>query len=185
MSTWRDKIANRKQDQLDAERTRIVQVNDISFPSLGGGASVWGGQPDAPVTAAAGGAGAPTMSSLVAEWDAKQKEDELNREYARKAREAEAEAEKSYSNSTYSRFRGLGNSHSRDEDTYYEDEYEDNLPPIPTADTSDDWRQVERVVRKPKKTMLEKLATDTYETPVEETSVWRGEEDSIWDRYQQ
>jgi hypothetical protein len=176
MSTWHEKLANRKQDQLDAERKKKVEVNDISFPSLT--ESSWG--------AAAGGAGGPTpasnpkpkLASLLVEWDAKAEE-----EKARKA-EAEAEAKRNTSYSTYSynhsKYR-FGNTHSRDEDTYYEDEYEDELPPLPSADSSSDWRTVERPTRKPKKTAVEKMMEEPeIIEPMIEESVWQTE--GVWER---
>ena len=174
MSTWHEKLANRKQDQLDAERKKKVEVNDISFPSLT--ESSWG--------AAAGGAGGPAqnpkpkLASLLVEWDAKAEE-----EKARKA-EAEAEAKRNTSYSTYSynhsKYR-FGNTHSRDEDTYYEDEYEDELPPLPSADSSSDWRTVERPSRKPKKTAVEKMMEEPeIIEPMIEESVWQTE--GVWER---
>jgi hypothetical protein len=178
MSTWHEKLANRKQDQLDAERKKLVEVNDISFPSLT--ENSWGG-----AGAAAGGAGGPApkpkLASLLVEWDAKAEEEKL-----RKAEAAAAEAKKNTTYSSYiynhSKYR-FGNTHSRDEDTYYEDEYEDDeLPPLPTADSSSDWRTVERPVRKPKKTAVEKMMEEPelLEPPIEETSVWQTE--GVWER---
>ena len=173
MSTWHEKLANRKQDQLDAERKKLVEVNDISFPSLT--ENSWG--------VAAGGAGGPApkpkLASLLVEWDAKAEEEKV-----RKAEAAAAEAKK---NTTYSygynhtKYR-FGNTHSRDEDTYYEDEYEDELPPIPTADSSSDWRTVERPVRKPRKTAVEKMMEEPelLEPAIEDTSVWQTE--GVWER---
>ena len=174
MSTWHEKLANRKQDQLDAERKKKVEVNDISFPSLT--ENSWG--------VAAGGAGGPAvkpkLASLLVEWDAKAEEEKV-----RKAEAAAAEAKKNttYSSYTYNHIKyRFGNTHSRDEDTYYEDEYEDELPPIPTADSSSDWRTVERPVRKAKKTAVEKMMEEPeiLEPPIEETSVWQTE--GVWER---
>ena len=164
MSTWHEKLANSKQDQLDAERKKKVEVNDISFPSLT--ENSW---------SVAGGAGAPKpkLASLLVEWDAKAEE-------KRKA-EAEAEAKKNtYSYSyNHSKYR-FGNTHSRDEDTYYEDEYED-LPPLPTADSSSDWRTIERPIRKPKKTAVEKMMEEPESLePAIEESVWLTE--GGWER---
>ena len=178
MSTWHEKLANRKQDQLDAERKKLVEVNDISFPSLT--ENSWGGAGAAP-----GGAGGPApkpkLASLLVEWDAKAEEEKV-----RKAEAAAAEAKKNTTYSSYiynhSKYR-FGNTHSRDEDTYYEDEYEDDeLPPLPTADSSSDWRTVERPVRKPKKTAVEKMMEEPelLEPPIEETSVWQTE--GVWER---
>ena len=180
MSTWHEKLANRKQDQLDAERKKKVEVNDISFPSLGNSGSAWGAkqeeeEPEQETK--------PKLASLVAGWDAKAKEDEE----IRKARETMARTNDMDRNRSgmfvHSLYRSFGNTHSRDEDTYYEDEYEDKeLPPVPTADTSSDWRTVEKAVRKPKKSAVEKMMmeNDTDAVPIEDTIVWRGEEESVW-----
>lgn len=181
MSTWHAKFAQKKQDQIDGERKKQVEVNDISFPSLGNTTTAWGGPGP--------GAGAdvvvdkPKLASLVAEWDAKAKEDEMIKKYRESKAAEETNDRPSFFNS---RYRNFGNTHSRDEDTYYEDEYEDqDLPPVPTADTSSDWRTVERPIRKPKKTAMEKMLETVPEvTPVEETSVWRNDEESVWtERY--
>ncbi len=173
MSTWHEKFANRKQDQLDAERKKKVEVNDISFPTLGAAGSAWE-MTDTPVVAEK-----PKLSSLLVEWDARTKEEEQ-----RKADKAAAAVEKQSYNYIYSRsnYHGIGNTHSREEDTYYEDEFEDNeLPPIPTADTSTDWRIIERPVRKPKKTGIEKMMEpELHEFPLEESSVWQTE--GVWER---
>lgn len=176
MSTWHEKLANRKQDQLDAERKKKVEVNDISFPTLGASGSAWG----ATTADVSDVAEKPKLASLLVEWDARTREEEQ-----RKAEKAAAAAEKQSSyNYVYSRsnYHGFGNTHSRDEDTYYEDEYEDNdLPPVPTADTSSDWRTIERPVRKPKKTGIEKMMEpEVQEFPLEESSVWQTE--GVWER---
>lgn len=173
MSTWHEKLANRKQDQLDADRKKKVEVNDISFPTLGASDSAWG-TTDAPAVVEK-----PKLASLLVEWDARARD-----EQQRKTEKEAAAAEKQSYNYVYSRsnYHGIGNTHSRDEDTYYEDEYEDNeLPPIPTADTSSDWRTIERPVRKQKKTGIEKMMEpDLREFPVEESSVWQTE--GVWER---
>jgi hypothetical protein len=181
MSTWHEKLANRKQDQLDAERKKKVEVNDISFPSLGNAGSAWGsgagwGKKEQEETK-------PKLASLVAGWDTKAKEEEETRK-ARETMERNSDMERNRSGMfVHSLYRSFGNTHSRDEDTYYEDEYDDKeLPPVPTADTSSDWRTVEKAVRKPKKSAVEKMMmeNDTDAVPIEDTIVWRGEEESVW-----
>jgi hypothetical protein len=176
MSTWHAKFAQKKQDQIDDERKKKVEVNDISFPSLGNTSTAWGDTTTDTLEK-------PKLASLVAEWEAKAKDDEMIKKY-RESKEAENKNDRpSFFNS---RYRNFGNTHSRDEDTYYEDEYEDkDLPPVPNADTSSDWRTIERPIRKPKKTAMEKMLDTVSEvTPVEETSVWRNDEESVWgDRY--
>lgn len=178
MSTWHEKLANRKQNQLDEERKKQVEVNDISFPSLGNSGSAWGGEKQEEETKPK-----PKLASLVAEWDAKAKEEEEMRK-VREIMDRNNDMERNRSGMfVHSMYRSFGNTHSRDEDTYYEDEYDDKeLPPVPTADTSSDWRTVEKAVRKPKKSAVEKMMmeNDTDAVPIEDTIVWRGEEESVW-----
>jgi hypothetical protein len=178
MSTWHEKLANRKQNQLDEERKKQVEVNDISFPSLGNSGSAWGSGAKEEETKPK-----PKLASLVAEWDAKAKEEEETRK-VREMMERNGDMERKRSGMfVHSMYRSFGNTHSRDEDTYYEDEYDDKeLPPVPTADTSSDWRTVEKAVRKPKKSAVEKMMmeNDTDAVPIEDTIVWRGEEESVW-----
>ena len=175
MSTWHEKLANRKQNQLDEERKKQVEVNDISFPSLGNSGSAWGSGAKEEETKPK-----PKLASLVAEWDAKAKEEEETRK-VREMMERNGDMERNRSGMfVHSMYRSFGNTHSRDEDTYYEDEYDDKeLPPVPTADTSSDWRTVEKAVRKPKKSAVEKMMmeNDTDAVPIEDTIVWRGEEE--------
>jgi len=178
MSTWHEKLANRKQNQLDEERKKKVEVNDISFPSLGNAGSAWGcGEKEQEQEPK------PKLASLVAGWDAKAKEEEEMRKM-REAMERNGNMDRNRSGMfVHSLYRSFGNTHSRDEDTYYEDEYDDkDLPPVPTADTSSDWRTVEKPVRKPKKSAVEKMMmeNDTDAVPIEDTIVWRGEEESVW-----
>lgn len=172
MSTWHEKLANRKQNQLDEERKKKVEVNDISFPSLGNSGSAWGGSGAAkkeegdPETK-------PKLASLVAKWDEDAK---IKAEIEAARREApEAEHHVGFLHSRYY----FGNTHSRDEDTYYEEE-EDLLPPPPSADTSSDWRTIERPTRKPKKSAADRMLSDMQEAPVEDSFVWREEEASVW-----
>ena len=117
MSTWHEKLANRKQNQLDDERKKKVEVNDISFPSLGNAGSAWGSgakKEDAETK--------PKLASLVAGWDAKAKEEEETRK-VREIMERNSDADRERSGMfVHSLYRSFGNTHSRDEDTYYEDE---------------------------------------------------------------
>jgi hypothetical protein len=183
MSTWHEKLANRKQNQLDEERKKKVEVNDISFPSLGNGGSAWGGSGTGSGSEKVAAETKPKLASLVAGWDAKTKEEQEIRKM-REIMDRNSEMERNRSGVfVHSLYRSFGNIHSRDEDTYYEDEYEDReLPPVPTADTSSDWRTVEKPVRKPKKSAVEKMMmeNDTDAVPIEDTIVWRGEEESVW-----
>ena len=166
MSTWHEKLANRKQDQLDAERKKKVEVNDISFPSLGNSGSAWGGaKKDEEETK-------PKLASLVAKWD----EDAKMKAEIEAARQEAPEPEH-HVGFLHSRYY-FGNTHSRDEDTYYEEE--EDMPPPPSADTSSDWRTVEKPVRKPKKSAADRMLSDIQEAPVEESFVWREEEASVW-----
>lgn len=172
MSTWHEKLANRKQDQLDAERKKKVEVNDISFPSLGAAGSAWD-TVEATVIAEK-----PKLASLLVEWDARAREDEQRKADAAAADEVKKQM---YNyNHSHSLYRSFGNAHSREEDTYYEDDY-DEAPPIPTADSSTDWRTIDRPIRKPKKTAIEKMMEPEFqEMPIEESSVWQTE--GVWER---
>jgi hypothetical protein len=169
MSTWHEKLANRKQNQLDEERKKKVEVNDISFPSLGNSGSAWGGGGGAwkqePETK-------PKLASLVAKWD----EDAKMKAEIEAARKEAPEPEH-HVGFLHSRYY-FGNTHSRDEDTYYEEE--EDMPPPPSADTSSDWRTIEKPVRKPKKSAADRMLSDIQEAPVEESFVWREEEASVW-----
>jgi len=169
MSTWHEKLANRKQNQLDEERKKKVEVNDISFPSLGNSGSAWGGSG---VAKKAEGEleTKPKLASLVAKWDEDAK---IMAEIAAARREApEPEHHVGFLHSRYY----FGNTHSRDEDTYYEEE--EDLPPPPSADTSSDWRTIERPTRKPKKSAADRMLADIQEAPVEESFVGREDEAS-------
>ena len=175
MSTWHDRITQRKQEKEDSERKKLVEVNDVSFPTLGG-SSVWG-------SASASGSGeekktdsTKKMSELVAEWDAQHTEmaelEAYRVEAEKSARERALRQE--YRPIHYR----LGNTHSRKEDTYYE-EYE---VAVPTADTSDDWRMVERPIRRPKKSAIERELTEKEpEFAEDEEAAWRTEE-TVWGR---
>ena len=173
MSTWHEKLANRKQNHLDEERKKKVEVNDISFPSLGNAGSAWGSgkkEETGPETK-------PKLASLVAKWDEDAKmmaEREAARQHAQQDRAGQSE----HIGFLHSRYY-FGNTHSRDEDTYYEEE-EDNIPPPPSADTSSDWRTIERPVRKLKKSATDRMMTDIQEAPVEDSFVWREDEASVW-----
>ena len=170
MSTWHEKLANRKQDQLDAERKKKVEVNDISFPSLGNSGSAWGSgaKKDEEETK-------PKLASLVAKWDEDAK---IKAEMEAIRQETRHESRQSdHIGFLHSRYY-FGNTHSRDEDTYYEEE--EDMPPPPSADTSSDWRTVEKAVRKPKKSAADRMLSDIQEAPVEDSFVWREEEASVW-----
>jgi len=175
MSTWHEKLVNRKQNQLDEERKKKVEVNDISFPSLGNAGSAWGGAKKEEAETDTETKPKPKLASLVAKWDEDAK---IKAEMEAARQEARHEAGHSeHVGFLHSRYY-FGNTHSRDEDTYYEEE--EDLPPPPSADTSSDWRTIERPTRKPKKSAADRMLSDIQETPVEESFVWREEESSVW-----
>jgi len=169
MSTWHEKLANRKQNQLDEERKKKVEVNDISFPSLGNGGSAWGVAVKKEETDVET---KPKLASLVVKWDESAK---MRAEIEAARHEARREPE--HVGFLHSRYY-FGNTHSREEDTYYEEE--EDMPPPPSADTSSDWRTIERPARKVKKSAADRMMSDVQEAPVEESFVWREEEASVW-----
>jgi hypothetical protein len=191
MTTWKARFEQKIQDQKDAERQKLVEVNDISFPSLST-ESAWGGTGEG----ASGGAGtgakkseAPKKSfaSLASEW----KEDEEFRKYEAQMnaeKEKEWKSQSSGVSHIFQRHGVFGNSHSRTEDTYYEDMNEmDSIPPaiVPvTADTSDDWRVCTRKVRKAPRSAFEKAMMEQDHEHTDEQPFWEPpQEDSVWDKY--
>jgi hypothetical protein len=177
MSTWHEKLANRKQNQLDEERKKKVEINDISYPSLcGGGSSTWADTPAPAPPPSPAGENKPKMASLVAKWDEDTK-------YTAEVKKVTATySERPVFNHAKYYF---GNTHSRAEDTYYEDEYgqddTDGLVTSAAAPIDEGWRTVERPVRKPKKSVVDSLMEPEAQR-VEDSIVWREEEESVWDR---
>ena len=183
MSTWKAKFDKKHQDQKDAEVAKKVEVNDISFPSLST-ESAWG--------SAGAGAGAGTakempkksFAAMAAEWK-ETEEIEKNR----KAMEAERSAMELKQRSEFSEYNGsrlfnFGHTHSRREDTYYEDEYADDYVPPPTADTSDDWRVAERKIRRAPKTAAERAMETHNEEEDAPPAFWQEhQEESVWSKY--
>jgi hypothetical protein len=184
MSTWKAKFEKKQQDQKDAEMAKKVAVNDISFPSLST-ESAWG--------SAGAGAGAgkaketpaskKSFAAMAAEWKDKE-ETEKNR----KAMDIERSTMGLKQNSEFSRRGGFlynfGQTHSRMEDTYYEDEYADDYVPPPTADTSDDWRVAERKVRRAPKTAAERAMETNNDEEDAPPSFWNEHQDeSVWSKY--
>jgi hypothetical protein len=175
MSTWHEKLANRKQNQLDEERRKKVEINDISYPSLGGGGSSTWAETTVPPPSPVGEK--PKMASLVAKWDEDTK-------YTAEVKKATATyAERPVFNHAKYYF---GNTHSRAEDTYYEDEYGQDdgdglLGSASSAPIDEGWRTVERPVKKPKKSVVDSLIEPEAQR-VEDSIVWREEEESVWDR---
>jgi len=185
MSTWKAKFEKKQQDQKDAEMAKKVEVNDISFPSLSS-ESAWGS------AGAGGGAGVgkakqtpkKSFAEMAAEWK-EAEEIEKNRkamEAERLSMELKQRSEFSeYSNSRYYNF---GQTHSRKEDTYYEDEYADGYVPPPTADTSDDWRICERKIRRAPKTAAERAMEMHNEEEDAPPAFWQEhQEESVWSKY--
>jgi hypothetical protein len=180
MSTWKAKFEKRQQDQKDAVVAKKVEVNDISFPSLST-ESAWGAppagkqvkEPEEPKK---------SFASLAADW-------KVTEEMRRIQRQADAERaiqerqERESVGGRGSRFYNFGETHSRMEDTYYEDEYADDYVPVPTADTSDDWRTCEKKVRRAPKTAAQRMMMESEAVP--EDTFWHEtqQEDTVWSKY--
>jgi hypothetical protein len=180
MSTWKAKFEKKQQDQKDAEVAKKVEVNDISFPSLST-ESAWGN--------AGSGAGKvketpkKSFAEMATEWKEKE-ETEKNR----KAMEAEQSSMELKQHSEFSGRGGFlynfGQTHSRREDTYYEDEYADDYVPPPTADTSDDWRVAERKIRRAPKSAAERAMETHNEEEDAQPAFWQEhQEESVWSKY--
>jgi hypothetical protein len=153
MSNWRERMQKNKESEeikKNLERIKKYEVNDLTFPSLAMG-DVWA-SPAPP----AGGAGAPrtmplsddqrSFATLAKNWSEKEETDRLEKE--RLAREA-AEQKRTGESSRHHFFNHsiFGASRSRDDDTYYEDDYGTLYPQgEPVAD--DGWRTQERKVRR-------------------------------------
>jgi len=142
MSTWKAKFEKKQQDQKDAEVAKKVEVNDISFPSLS-------------TESASGrcrcGSAKPkevpkkSFASMAAEWK-EAEEIEKNRRAMAAERDTMISGSEASSLVRDGILFNFGSTHSRREDTYYEDECAEDYVPPPTADTSDDWRVAERKV---------------------------------------
>ena len=187
MSTWKAKFEKKQQDQKDAEVAKKVEVNDISFPSLST-ESAWG--------SAGAGAGAGSVkpkevpkksfASMAAEWNEAEEVEKNRRAMATEQGYNDLRQRSEFSSPGGILF-NFGSTHSRREDTYYEDEYAEDYVPPPTADTSDDWRVAERKIRRrTPKTAAERMMTEDQSERVEETAVWQEpyhEESSVWSKY--
>ena len=183
MSTWKAKFEKKQQDQKDAEIAKKVEVNDISFPSLSS-ESAWGNTDVGAGVDKAKETPKKSFAAMAAEWKEKE-EIEKNRkamEYERLSMELKQRSEFSDYNS--SRYYNFGQTHSRREDTYYEDEYADDYVPPPTADTSDDWRVAERKIRRTPKTAAERAMETHTEDDDAPPAFWQEhQEESVWSKY--
>ena len=174
MSTWKEKFEKKQQDQKDAEMAKKVEVNDISFPSLSS-ESAWGS-----ASAGAGAGKAPTQqkpkksfASMAADWKEAEEIEKNHKAAAAEMAEMELKQRTEFSGRGGFLY-NFGGTHSRTEDTYYEDEYAEDYVPPPTADTSDDWRTCDRKVRRrAPKTAAECMMTDGPLEANDETSFWQ------------
>jgi len=187
MSTWKAKFEKKQQDQKDAEMAKKVEVNDISFPSLST-ESAWG---------ATGSVSKPkdmpkkNFAQLAADWKSAEEIEAFRQKEEIERQERERKNYEGGSGTLGSRFfNNFGTTHSRMEDTYYEDEYADDYVPPPTADTSDDWRAVERKVRKAPKTAMERAMMEGsgggHPDAMEERAFWHDpseQDESVWGKY--
>ena len=181
MSTWKAKFEKKQQDQKDAEVAKKVEVNDISFPSLST-ESAWGTN---------AGAAKPkdipkkSFASMAAEWKETDEIEKNRREMAAEQSHHELRHRSEFTGSGGLLY-NFGGTHSRREDTYYEDEYAGDYVPPPTADTSDDWRTCERKVRRrAPKSVAERILADEKSERVEDTAVWQEpyHEETVWNKY--
>ena len=182
MSTWKAKFEKKQQDQKDAEMAKKVEVNDVSFPALSS-ESAWGG--------AGGGAGKPkenpkkSFAEMAAEWKEAEENEKNHQAAMAESAEIEMKRRSEMSGRGGSLF-NFGGTHSRMEDTYYEDEYADDYVPPPTADTSDDWRVCERKIRRrTPKTMTDRMMDSQMES-IEETAFWQDphqQDETVWGKY--
>jgi len=149
MSNWRERMQKHKEAEeikQNLERIKKYEVNEVSFPSLATG-DVWA-SPAAP----AGGAGKPmpqperSFATLAKNWSNKEETERWEKE--RLAREA-AEQKRTGESSRHHFFNHsiFGASRSREDDTYYEEDYATLYPPTETA-IDDGWRTQERKVRR-------------------------------------
>lgn len=150
MSAWRARLEKKQQEQKDEERRKQLEVNEISFPSLSS-ESAWGS------TTGTGKEKEPlkrSFASLATEWkedDDTQKQKEKEEEERRKMNIGKSVVFRPH---TYYSF---GDTHSRVEDTYYE---ENDFVPVENktnADESDDWRVIERKPRRAPLSTYEKM----------------------------
>lgn len=180
MSTWKEKFEKKQQDQKDAEMAKKVEVNDISFPALSS-ESAWGGA----------GTGKPkempkkSFAEMAAEWKEAEENEKNHQAAMAESAELDLKRRSEMSGRSVSLF-NFGGTHSRMEDTYYEDEYADDYVPPPTADTSDDWRVCERKIRRrTPKTMTERMMEGQMES-IEETAFWQDphqQDETVWGKY--
>lgn len=155
MATWRERQAKK------LEAKPVVEVNEITFPSLNT-QDGWSEERTKKQEYK------KSFASLAKDWSESaeiEKQRATLQEEKRKIEEAELEM---FRKLRYRREyeHGLGTSHARDEDTYYDNNDEEDYQ---TADTSDDWRTVSKKIRKPVRNVLFR------EPPQEEPeSVWTG-----------
>ena len=180
MSTWKEKFEKKQQDQKDAEMAKKVEVNDISFPSLSS-ETAWGN------TGAGGGKPKEmpkkSFAAMAVEWKEAEENEKNHKAAMAETAEMELRQRSEMSGRGGSLF-NFGGTHSRMEDTYYEDEYADDYVPPPTADTSDDWRVAERKVRRTPKTAAERAMDAHNEEEDAPPAFWHEhQEESVWSKY--
>ena len=156
MSAWRARLEKKQQDQKDEERRKQLEVNEISFPSLST-ESTWGTAGTSKVSEAP----KKSFASLASEWkDAEDERVQKEKEEADRIKRERQEREES--SVLFKSYRyNFGDSHSRMEDTYYEDEeLEEELIPETKkteADESNDWRVQERKQKRTPLSSFEKI----------------------------
>lgn len=163
-----------------AERGR--ELNDVNFPSLGGASSAWGSDGGGKKTS-----GSVSFAALASDWkerDEKEKEREEIAEMRRQRDEAERISFSRVRPPPPSRF---GYSHSRAEDTYEEEYYEEDRQYNRSTEEDDEsgWSTVQRPAKKAR--TMRSFAPPPPDTGADGGGEWgtdhtsRGHEhDSIW-----
>lgn len=157
MSTWRERQAQK----VEAEKTKHLEVNEINFPSLT--SNDWTEQAKTGSKKTV-----KSFASLAKEWN-----DHAEQEKVRTDAETERRRIEEYEREQIRKRRGgynFGNSHAREEDTYYETA-DDEYIPESTADTSEDWRTISKKVRKPR-TTFDSVAFQPPPPISEDETVW-------------
>ena len=151
MMSWKTRMEQRRTYEEDKKRNAAVAVNDISFPALGGGGAGtsggWGEAPAAP---------APKTTTFA---------DRLKQTLAA---EAEVRPDETMVEIPPPKFRhpqlgrrgaDFGTSRSSYDDTFYDPETAQNVPPMAGAGGDGGWRTVEKKLVK----TIDKCGTRMYE----------------------
>jgi len=152
MASWRE-----RQQKKDTKPG--LEVNEIHFPSLH--AEEWKNKDVESKKFT------KSFAVLAEEWNEKNEIERLRKEIQEADQKARENERALFRKLRYD----FGNSHSNEEDTYYEDHHEE------TAPATDEWTDVIRKPKKSKSAFDGKLFRHQRPpTPVEESSVWVDDE---------